>query len=103
MQDQPQRVDVAAGGDVLAGLLLGRHISRSPDAQIAQWDLGGKTGKAEVRNPHLSAPVYHNVGGLQIAMEYASFVRGAQSRADLSCELDGFVLRQPPDAAQQGS
>jgi len=34
-------------------------------------------------------------------MEHAAFVRGSQSSADFARELDGFVLRQTTDAADQ--
>ena len=34
-------------------------------------------------------------------MQHAAFVRRGQTGADLARELDGFVLRQSPDAAQQ--
>ena len=36
-------------------------------------------------------------------MQNALCVRGGKSRAELARDLDGFVLRQPPDAAEQRS
>jgi hypothetical protein len=46
-------------------------------------------------------PFDHYVRRLQIAMQHTAFVRRAQTSADLARKLDGFVLRQTTDAAQE--
>ena len=59
------------------------------------------TGQAEIGDHDLAAAVEHDVGGLQVAMENAFGVRGGESGAKLARDLDGLVLRQAADAAQQ--
>ena len=57
--------------------------------------------QAEIGNPHLPAAVDHDVRWLQVAMQHAALVRGRQTGADLARKLDGFILGQPADAADQ--
>ena len=101
VEHQPQRVDVAACRDLAPGLLLRRHVGGRAASQIADRDLFRERGQAEVGDAHLAPAVDHDVGRLQVAMQDPALVRGGESRADLSCELDGFVLRQPADAPQK--
>ncbi len=65
-------------------------------------NLVGEPGQAEVGHDYLTAAVEHDVGGLQVAMEYAFGMGSGQARAELSRDVGCFVLRQTPDAAQQG-
>ena len=72
-----------------------------PLRQIAQRDLGGERGQTEVGDADLAAPVDHDVGGLQVAMQDAAFVRGGEPGTDLPGELDGLVLGQSSDTPEE--
>jgi len=60
-----------------------------------------EAGEAEVHDDDLAAPIDHHVGGLQIAMEHAFFVRGGKSGAELARGLDALIGGQAADAAEE--
>ena len=61
----------------------------------------GQAGQAEIHDQDFAAPVEHDVGRLQIAVQHAFVVRGGQAGADLARDLQRFVGGQAADAAQQ--
>src|SRR6185503_1502002 len=79
VEDEAERVDVAARRDLAAGELLGRHVGRRARAQR----LARRPGEAEVGDPDLAAAVEHDVRRLQIAVDDAAVVRRGESRANL--------------------
>jgi hypothetical protein len=103
VKNQAQRVDITALGDFSPGELLGRHVGRRAIAHLGSGDLVSERREAEVHDENLPPAVDHDVGGLEITMEHAFGMRRRQSRAQLACDLDGFVVRQVSDAAQQAA
>jgi hypothetical protein len=98
-QDEAQRVDVGPDGRRLAGELLGCHVLRRASDRGA--GVGARRRDAEVGDPDVAVAVDHHVGRLQIAVQYAALVRGGRARAELPRQLDGLVVRNAPDAAEQ--
>ena len=99
VQNYAQRVNVAASRDLLAGLLLGRHVPACSAANVFYFT--GHARQAEVGDAQPALPVEHDIARLQIAVHYAFVVRGSQSGAELAGDFQRFVVRQPPDAPQQ--
>ena len=88
---EPQREDVASGGDLPAEKLLGRHVSWRPRANVL--DLTGR-GKAEVHHAYCASSVQHDVGRFQVPMDDAALMRRGHPGAQLPCDGDRFVLRE---------
>jgi hypothetical protein len=99
VEDETQRVDVAAHGRALSGELFRRHVGRSP-GYLALDDVGRRHREAEVRDPRPATPVDHDVGGLQVPVQDAAVVRGSEARAELARDLERLVRRKPSDAFQ---
>ena len=97
VEDEAERVDVAARRDFAAGELLGRHVGGRAGAQR----FAGRSRQAEIGDADPAVAVEHDVGGLQIAMDDAAIVRRGQARAHLPRDLDRAVLRKAADAAEQ--
>ncbi len=102
VQDEAERIDVAARRDGRAGELLGRHVRRGAGADLRALEIGGEPGQAEVGDAHVAAAVDHHVFGLQVAVQHAAVVCGGEARAQLAGYLDRLVGRQAADAPQQG-
>src|SRR5262249_41954872 len=102
-EDHPQRVNIAAYGGLAALFLFRGHVGGGSAANVASRDRVGRGCQAKVHHEHLAAAVDHDVGGLEIAMQHAFFVRRSEARAQTARELNGFIAGQAPDAAQQGS
>ncbi len=98
-QDQAERVDVALDRRRAAGELLGRHVLRRAGAR--RRDVARRDGEAEVGDADVAVAVDHHVRRLEVAMQDAALVRGRDAGAELARDVDGLVLRQPADAAQQ--
>jgi formate hydrogenlyase transcriptional activator len=58
-------------------------------------------GNAEVGDAHLTSPVYHDVGRLQVSMQYSALVNRRQPQAKLPSEFAGLVRRQPAHPTQK--
>ena len=97
VEDEAERVDVAARRDLAAGELLGRHVGRRAGADR----FTGDAGEAEVGDADLAAAVEHDVRRLEIAMDDAALVRGGESGADLPRDLERAIFREAADAAEQ--
>ncbi len=101
VEDEAQRVDVAARRKLAAFELFGRHVGGRAGLRLAPARLFGQRGDAEVRDAHVAALVDHHVGGLEVAVEHALLVNRGESGAELPRDLDGLVRRQPTDALQE--
>ena len=97
VEHQAERVDVAARRHFAAGELFRGHVGGRTGAQR----LARRAGEAEVGDPDLAVAVEHDVRRLQIAMDDAPVVGGGETGADLARELDGAVLGEASDAADQ--
>src|SRR3974390_1507597 len=103
IEHQTQRINVAERGDFPALELLGSHVGGSATADLGPADIVGDAGETEIRDNDLTATVEHDIGGLQIAVENSFDVGGGKSGANLTGDLDGFVLRDPANAAEERS
>jgi hypothetical protein len=63
----------------------------------------GERSEDEVGDSHVAFTVEHDVRRLQITVEDTLVVRGGDTRADLSRDLDRLVAGKPADPAQQGA
>ena len=97
VEDQPQRIDVAPDGDLTACELLRRHVGRRAGPERFTRN----PGKTEVGDPHAARAVDHHVRGLQIPVDDAPLVGGAESRAHLAGQFERALDRESPDAAQE--
>ena len=70
-------------------------------ASSRRLEIGGERGETEVGDLGAPLAVDQDVAGLEIAMEDAALVRGAEPGAELARELERLVGGQPADAAQQ--
>jgi hypothetical protein len=102
VQDEAQRIEVAAQGNLLAGQLLRRHVEGRAMADLGLGDPCGVGGEAEIHEAGLPAPIDHDVGGLEIAMDQPFAVGGGETCADSGGQLGGLGARQASDAREQG-
>ena len=96
VRHRADREDVAAGVHRLAGDLLGRHVLGGAHDHAGHRHARGfvAVGDAEVEEAKGAAVLRNQqVGGLDVAMDDAAFVRVTES---------GTQLRQPPDFPRQG-
>ena len=103
IEDQPQRINVAAGGYFSPPQLFGRHVGWGAAANLRPADVIGHSRQAKVGDHHLASSIEHDIGRLQVAMENALGVGRGQSRAEMACNVERFVGREPADAPQQRS
>ncbi len=101
VDQEAERVDVAAGGDLAPLELLGRHVGGRPGAHVVARERLREAGQAEVGEADLALAVEHHVRGLQVAVEHALLVRRGEPRRHLPRDVQGLVLREPPDAAEE--
>jgi hypothetical protein len=101
VQHESQRIEIAAHRHFPPRELLWGHIGRRAAANFTLLHLPSKGGKPEIRYEHLPAAVDHDVGRLEVTVQHAFVVRRGQACAKAAGDLDGFIPRQPPDAAQQ--
>ncbi len=102
IQDQPERIDIAARRDFLSAELFGRHIGGRAVANFRAAHLVLDSGQAEIGDDHLAAAVDHDIGWLEVTVEDALGMRGGESRAEASRDLGGFIYRKASNAAEQG-
>ena len=101
VEHQPQRVDIALGGDFRALQLLRRHVGRGAVAHLGAGKLVGDGGQSEIHDDHFAALVHHDVLRLQVAMDHAAVVRRGEPGAQLARRFEGLVGGQAADAQQQ--
>jgi len=102
VQDEPEAVEVALDrGGLAAGEALGRHVGRCPDEELGITRLGLELGEPEVRDARVAAPVNHDVGRLEVAVEHAALVDRGQAGGDRARDLVGLVGRETADPPQQ--
>ena len=89
--------------DFFPGQLFGSHVGGSAAANFVAADIVGDPGETEVGDHNLAAPVEHNVGRFQIAVQYALGVSRGESGTKLSRNVERLVGRKTADAPQQGS
>ena len=81
---------------------LGFVYDRELDSgNVYAFPVIGQRGKARVHDPHHTAAIDHDIGGLQVAVDEAAVVRGGQTGAQLAGSLDAPVARQPADPPPQ--
>ena len=101
VEDEAERVEVASRGDFSSFELLRRHVRGRAVAQLCVRELARARRQPEIGDEHLAVAVEHDVPGLQIAM-YDTLVMGRrQAGAQPPRDLNGLVVRQPSNAAQQ--
>ena len=97
VEEQPERIDVAARRDLVTSELLWRHVGGRAGANR----FARRASEAEVGDSDLARAVEHHVGGLEVAMDHAALVRGGEARADLPRDLERSSFREAADAAQE--
>jgi len=97
IQDQAERVDVAARGDLASRKLLRCHVGGRAGLQR----LPGETGETEVGDSHLAHAVEHHVRGLQISVHHTAFVYCGETGAHLMRDGERPIFRKPADAAEE--
>ena len=82
----------------LAPDLFGRHVRGRAQDRLGAGQVGPAfdRGQAEIHDPGLSLAVDHDVGGLDVPVDHAFFVRGLEPRGDLGRDPERFVDRQGP-------
>ncbi len=103
VEDKAERVKIAFRRHVSARELFGRHVGWRACPRVGSFDFSGQPGQTKIRDAHAPAPIQHDVRGFQVAMNNAVLVRGREACAHLSRDFEGFVRRQPADAAHQRS
>ena len=98
VEHQPERVDVALGRDLSAFELLGRHVGRRADADVA--DVANRR-ETEVHDADLARRVQHDVRRLEIAVDDAALVGGGETRGKLPRQLERPVFRKAADAFER--
>ncbi len=93
-----ERVDVARGGDVLAGALLGRHVDRraAGDTVLGEARARAEPGDSPVDDAKRKAGVElgeQDVIGLEIAMDDAADVNGREDIGDRRHQLAEVGMR----------
>ena len=94
-EDQAQGVDVAAGRDLRARELLGRHVGGGPGEGLAVCTFGGH-GETEIGEAGPSPAVDHHVGRLQVAVQDPLFVCRGQSAGDLLTDAKNLFHFERP-------
>ncbi len=97
---QPERVEVRTGIDRAGADLFGRHVGQSADSQPGAGEPFGASGTrdAEIGELHSAAGTDQNIGGFDIAVNHAAFVRERQRRehlgnvAERRTDVDGAIL-----------
>ena len=100
VEDEPERVDVAADRDFLARELLGRHVARRARAHLLALDALRETRQAEVGDLGPAPAVDHHVRRLEVAVQDPLPVCRGQSGAKLTGNLDGFVRGKSLDPSE---
>ena len=109
VQDRAEREDVGPRIDPLALGLLRRHVGRRPDDHARLGAQGRchrgpgvaagrrlhQLRQAKVEHLHQALPGDHDVGRLEIAVDDARGMRGAECLADLHGVFQGVGERQP--------
>ena len=97
VEEQPERIDVAAGSDLVTSELLWRHVGGRASANR----FARNASEAEVSDSNLPGGIEHDVGRFEIAMDHAALVSGGEACADLPRDLERALFRKAADAAQQ--
>ena len=69
IEDETQRVDVAAGGDALPGKLLGSHVARRSRHYFFLVDGLAESSQTEIGDLGASPADDHDIGRFQIAVQ----------------------------------
>ena len=100
IEHHAQRKKVGADRGAGTLQLLGRHVHRCTGEVLHSRQFERQTGESEVHEPHPASPVDHDVGGLQIAVQNAVFVGGAQTGANLPGNLKSFFTGRTAHPSQ---
>src|SRR5205085_12551603 len=103
VQDQPQRIDITARRNFFSCMLLRSHVSRGAATHFDTLNLPRNSCQAEVGDDNLSATIQHDVRRLHVTVKHSFSVCGGQPRAELTCDIEGFVRWKPSDAAKKRS
>jgi hypothetical protein len=100
-EDDAERVDVRLPVDVVAQRLLGRHVVRRAEHAAVRREavVVERAGDAEVGDLGRALLVDQDVLRLDVAVDDAARVRGAERAGDLDRVGDRLVDRQPAHAA----
>src|SRR5262245_11087825 len=72
--------------------LFRRHVRRRAAAHVTSVHVFGNFGEPEVHDADLAAPVAHDVGRLEVAVQYFLDVRGRQPGAQPARDLESRAL-----------
>jgi hypothetical protein len=81
--------------------LFGRHVGRRAGNLADAVCTALQACQAEVGDARLAPAIDHDVGRLQISVQYPLLVSRRQTRSKLLGNLDALVPGQTPDATQQ--
>ena len=101
VQHETERVHIGPRREPSPFQLLRRHVAGCPRNLGRVAPLVGQIRETEVREVRLAPSVDQHVRGLQIAMQNLAVVGRRETGAELACELERLVRRQPADAPQQ--
>ena len=101
IKNRAEGIQIATNRCGAAFKTLRRHEGRRADRHTALFRLPDQCGNAEVGDPHLTAAIDHDVGRLEVTVQYALIMGSPQTGAQLTGNLDRLVAAEPADAAQQ--
>ena len=98
-QDQAERMNIGCGRRSGACELFRRHVLRRP--RNLRAGIVRRRGDSKIGDANVALAVEHHVRRLQIAVDDAAVVRRRDAGAQLPRDVERFVLRKAPDAAEQ--
>jgi hypothetical protein len=101
IEDQPQGIKIALHRDATAGELLRSLVGRRALPRVERAPGRSRGSEAKIGDQDLSTAVDHDVGGLEIAVQYALFMRRLEAGAQFGGDFEGLIGRHSPDPPQQ--